>query len=65
MFFLLDKVLMFIPEMATSVVEYLGIDFHFLNIARGVIDSRDVVYFFSMMGFTLYLTVVSLERRKW
>ena len=63
--FLLDKMLMFIPEMLTSVVEYLGMDFHFLNIARGVVDSRDLVYFISMIGFTLYLSVVSLERRKW
>jgi ABC-2 type transport system permease protein len=64
-FFMMDKVLMFIPDFMTSVVEYLGIDFHFSNIARGVIDSRDIVYFCSMLGFTLYLSVVSLERRKW
>jgi ABC-2 type transport system permease protein len=62
---MMDKVLMFIPDFMTSVVEYLGIDFHFSNIARGVIDSRDIVYFCSMLGFTLYLSVVSLERRKW
>jgi ABC-2 type transport system permease protein len=64
-FFMMDKVLIFVPDFMTSVIEYLGIDFHFSNIARGVIDSRDVVYFCSMLGFTLYLSVVSLERRKW
>jgi len=64
-FFMMDKVLIFVPDFMTSVVEYLGIDFHFSNIARGVIDSRDVVYFGSILGFTLYLSVVSLERRKW
>jgi ABC-2 type transport system permease protein len=63
--FLMDKVLIFIPEFMISVVEYLGIDFHFSNIARGVIDTRDVVYFLSVLGFSLYLSVVSLERRKW
>jgi ABC-2 type transport system permease protein len=63
--FLMDKVLIFIPDFMTSVVEYLGIDFHFSNIARGVIDTRDVVYFLSILGFSLYLSVVSLERRKW
>jgi len=63
--FLMDKVLIFIPDFMTSVVEYLGIDFHFSNIARGVIDTRDVVYFLSVLGFSLYLSVVSLERRKW
>jgi ABC-2 type transport system permease protein len=64
-FYMMDKVLIFVPDFMTSVVEYLGIDFHFANIARGVIDSRDVVYFGSVLGFTLYLSVVSLERRKW
>jgi ABC-2 type transport system permease protein len=64
-FFMMDKVLIFVPDFMTSVVEYLGIDFHFSNIARGVIDSRDIVYFGSVLGFTLYLSVVSLEKRKW
>jgi ABC-2 type transport system permease protein len=63
--FMLDKVLIFVPEFMTSTVEYLGIDYHFSNIARGVIDSRDVVYFVSLLGFSLYLSVISLERRKW
>jgi ABC-2 type transport system permease protein len=64
-FYMMDKVLIFVPDFMTSVVEYLGIDFHFSNIARGVIDSRDVVYFCSVLGFTLYLSVISLEKRKW
>jgi ABC-2 type transport system permease protein len=64
-FFLMDKVLMFVPEALTSTLEFLAIDYHFSNIARGVIDSRDLIYFFSILGFSLYLTTVSLERRKW
>jgi ABC-2 type transport system permease protein len=63
--FMLDKVLMYVPEFMTSVIEYLGVDYHFSNVARGVIDSRDIVYFFSVLGFSLYLCVISLERRKW
>ena len=63
--FLMDKVLLYIPEGLTSVVEYLGIDYHFSNIARGVIDTRDIVYFLSLLGASLYLTVVSLGRRRW
>ena len=63
--YLMDKVLIFVPDFMTSIVEYLGIDFHFSNIARGVIDTRDIVYFLSLLGFSLYLSVVSLERRKW
>ena len=64
-FFLMDKVLMFVPEGFASTLEFLAMDYHFSNIARGVIDSRDVIYFGSLLFFSLYLTTVSLERRKW
>jgi ABC-2 type transport system permease protein len=63
--YMLDKILIYVPEFMTSVVEYIGVDSHFMSIARGVIDSRDLVYFLTMLGFTLYLSVVSLGRRKW
>lgn len=63
--YMLDKVLIYVPEYLASVVEFLGVDYHFGNIARGVIDSRDIIYFVSLLGFMLYLTVVSLGRRRW
>jgi ABC-2 type transport system permease protein len=63
--FLLDKVLIYAPTGLASTLEFLGIDYHFGNIARGVIDSRNVIYFLSLIGFSLYLATVSLERRKW
>jgi ABC-2 type transport system permease protein len=62
---MLDKVLIYIPESIASIVEFLGIDYHFGNVARGVIDTRDVIYFVSLLGFMLYMTVVSLGRRRW
>jgi ABC-2 type transport system permease protein len=64
-FFLFDKVLVFIPESLQSVFEFLSIDHHFSSIARGVLDTRDLIYFASLLGFSLYLTTVSLERRTW
>lgn len=64
-FFILDKILIYLPGWAASTVEYFGVDYHYSSISRGVIDTRDIIYFLSMMGFILYLTVVSLERRKW
>ena len=38
---------------------------HFNNIARGVIDSRDVVYYLSIITLFLYLNVKNIEARKW
>ncbi len=63
--FFIDKMLIVMPDFATGILQFLSVDFHFSNIARGVIDTRDVVYFLSVLGFSLYLSVVSLERRKW
>jgi ABC-2 type transport system permease protein len=63
--FFIDKMLIVMPDFATGILQFLSVDYHFSNIARGVIDTRDVVYFLSVLGFSLYLSVVSLERRKW
>jgi ABC-2 type transport system permease protein len=63
--FLLNRLLMYVPESLATTVEFLGVDYHFSNIARGVIDSRNVIYFLSLIVFSLYLSTVSLERRKW
>jgi ABC-2 type transport system permease protein len=63
--FFIDKTLFVLPDFATGVLQFLSVYYHFANIARGVIDTRDIIYFISVLGFSLYLTVVSLERRKW
>jgi len=43
----------------------LGIQAHFTSMSRGVIDSRDVLYFISLIAIFLLLTKTSLESRKW
>ena len=60
---LIDKVLFFIPPSLTGVLQYLGADYHFGNVAKGVIDSRDVVYFLSATFVGLYATNLVVERR--
>lgn len=42
---------------ADYYIEMLGIDFHYRSISRGVIDSRDVIYFLSVI--TLFLTITN------
>jgi len=62
---LINKFLMIIPSYLVSVLQYLSIDYHYENISRGVIDSRDIVYYLSMIIFMLSLAKLSLESRKW
>lgn len=51
---LIDKMLFFLPQSLLAVLEYLGADFHFENISKGIIDSRDIVYFLSVTFVGLY-----------
>lgn len=44
-------------------MEMLGIDFHYRSISRGVIDTRDLVYFLSLILFFLMLTDRNLAKR--
>ncbi len=63
--FILDKVLFYVPSSLASTLEYLSIDYHFSNIARGIIDSRDMLYYVSAIVFTLLLGTLALQKRRW
>jgi len=44
-------------------MEWLGIDQHYQSISRGLIDSRDVIYFFSLVLLFFVLTIRNLLQR--
>lgn len=50
---------------AGYLINQLGISAHYESMGRGVIDTRDVVYFLSFISFFLLLTRINLESRKW
>jgi ABC-2 type transport system permease protein len=64
-FFLLDKLLLFIPAGLATIAQYMSVDYHLSNIARGVVDSRNLIYFAGMIWLFLALTLRVLEMRKW
>lgn len=51
---MLDFALFFLPESMLDVLQFLAIGTHFSNIAKGVLDSRDLLYFFSVIFISLY-----------
>ena len=63
-FFFFSKLPLFVGKW-DDFIQQLGIDYHYASLSRGVLDTRDMLYFFSVIAFFLALTVVSLERRKW
>jgi ABC-2 type transport system permease protein len=63
--FLLGKVRPFVPLWLSPVTEFLGLDTHLDNLSRGIVDSRDILYYLSMCGYLLYLAYLNLNSRRW
>ncbi|MCE5272792.1 ABC transporter permease subunit [bacterium] len=57
--------LMLLPDFMVPVLNYLGLATHFESMGRGVIDSRDILYYLSIIGVFLYLNVNVVENRSW
>ena len=49
----------------SSLFAALGMDFHYKSMSRGVIDTRDIVYFMSVTFLFLSATVYQLKSLKW
>lgn len=60
---LIDKMLFFLPRSLLGVLSYLGADFHFQNISKGIIDTRDVIYFLSVCFVGLYGAHLALQEK--
>jgi ABC-2 type transport system permease protein len=58
-----DQMLFFVPESMLAVFAYLGSTAHFQNIARGIIDTRDLIYFLSLIFLALYGTAFVLQEK--
>ena len=63
--FLMGRLGPLVPRALTPIVEYVSLTTHFENVARGVIDSRDVIYYVSLGGACLFVAVQSLSSRQW
>lgn len=53
----------FFESGADYYIEMLGIDFHYKSISRGVVDTRDIIYFFSIIIAFGLLTMNNLQKR--
>ena len=49
---------------AQYALSWLGIEEHYRSIRRGVVDTRDVLYFFSVVCLFLYFSVHTLKMRR-
>jgi ABC-2 type transport system permease protein len=61
---LIDKMLFFFPNLILPFIQYLGAGFHFENISRGIVDTRDLVYFLSIIFIALYGANLILQEKR-
>ncbi len=50
--------------MSSTFIENLGMSSHYKSMSRGVLDSRDIIYFLSLSGFFLVLTKLGISNNK-
>lgn len=60
---LIDKMLFFFPAPLLGAIGYLGADFHFSNVAKGIIDTRDILYFLSVIFIGLYAAHLAMQEK--
>lgn len=63
-FYFVDKFAVLMPASIGAILEYISADFHFANIAKGVIDTRDIIYYLSLIAISLVLTERTLRSDK-
>ena len=61
----LDWVSSFETSTAAKVAGYLSVLSHFDSFSKGVLDSKDIVYYLSLSVFGLFLTARSMESIRW
>lgn len=63
--FILGRLSAFLPASLAPVVQAMSIESRFMNIARGVVDTRDLLYYASMIFGCLFIAQTTLESRRW
>ena len=63
--FIFGQVTQYAPDWIAPILAFLSMGNHFESLSRGVIDSRDVIYYVSVMVVALVIATASLQSRKW
>jgi len=63
--FFADRAFGSVSGLAGEIIGEMGIRGHFDDFSRGVIDTTNIVYFLSVIAFFLFLSIRTLESRRW
>jgi ABC-2 type transport system permease protein len=65
MFIIFNYFKFFVGGFLASILEFMSTDYHFESIERGVLDTRNLIFYISVTFTFLFLTVQMLQSRKW
>lgn len=65
MFWVVNWMGSFVGPTSQAVLAHLSITDHFDDFAKGVIDTKHLVYYLSFIGFSLFLTAKSVDSERW
>ena len=63
--FVIDQAASLVSGTASTVLSQIGLTGHLEDFTRGVVDTRNIVYYLTVMAVFLFLTVRSVESRRW
>ncbi len=61
---MISEFLVFLPAPIVGFLQFLSANEHFTSISRGIIDTRDLVYFISLTAFFFSLTVITQKKER-
>ena len=61
---MISEFLIFLPAPVVGFLQFVSANEHFTSISRGIIDTRDLVYFISLTALFFSLTVITQEKER-
>lgn len=59
---IIQGMVILLPNLIAGLVQYISTGYHFDNISKGIIDSRDLIYFISLMVLALMATARRVKK---
>lgn len=60
---IINRMLFFMPPKIVAVIEYIGASSHFTNFSKGILDSRDIIYFISLVCIFIFSTHIVMQEK--
>ncbi len=60
---IINRMLFFMPPKIVAVIEYIGASSHFTNFSKGILDTRDIVYFISLVCIFIFSTYIVMQEK--